>query len=68
MSTTLVTDVKSDEEKNDFFHVVEQTNSIGGEIQMALKSITQANNRARMLSTTAKIESKIGRASCRERV
>ena len=31
MSTTLVTDVKSDEEKNDFFHeVVEQTNYIGG--------------------------------------
>ena len=62
MSTTLVaekkTDVKIDEEKKDFFHeVVEQTNSIGGEIQMALKSITQANNRARMLSTTAKIES-----------
>jgi hypothetical protein len=58
MSTTLVTDVKSDEEKKDFFHeVVEQTNSIGGEIQRTLKSISQANNRARMLSTTAKIES-----------
>ena len=62
MSTILVSEKKSDaksvEEKKDFFHeVVEQTNSIGGEIQMALKSITQANNRARMLSTTAKIES-----------
>ena len=62
VSTTLVSDAKSDiipdEQKKDFFHeVVEQTNSIGGEIQRALKSITEANNRARMLSTTAKIES-----------
>ena len=36
---------------------MEQTNSIGGEIQEALRLIKGANNRASMLSTTAKIES-----------
>ncbi len=66
MSTTLIKDeisnvppeVKSIEKKKDFFcGVVEQTNSIGGEIQEALRLIKGANNRASMLSITAKIES-----------
>jgi len=70
VSTTVITNEKSEtftevksevptnKKKNDFFHeVVEQTNSIGGEIQEALRLIKEANNRARMLSTTAKIES-----------
>jgi len=56
--TDSTSDVKLDVKKKDFFQeVVEQTNSIGREIQKALKSISQANNRARMLSITAKIES-----------
>ncbi len=56
--TDSTSDVKLNVKKKDFFQeVVEQTNSIGGEIQKALKQIKEANNRARMLSTTAKIES-----------
>lgn len=51
-------EVKFTEKKKDFFcQVVEQTNSIGGEIQKALRLIKEANARAHMLSITAKIES-----------
>jgi len=51
-------EVKSNEQKKDFFHqIVEQTNPIGGEIREALRLVKEANDRARMLSTTAKIES-----------
>lgn len=49
----------SEDQKNrkDFFNqVVEQTNSIGDEISIALKSIKETNTRTHMLSTTAKIE------------
>ena len=57
MSTTTISDTRSEKNDKDFFHqVVEQTHSIGDEISRALKSIKEANSRAHMLSTTAKIE------------
>ncbi|PBO84205.1 MAG: hypothetical protein COA77_10760 [Thaumarchaeota archaeon] len=43
--------------KKDFFnHVVEQINSIGSEVNKALKSIKETNTRTSMLAITAKIE------------
>lgn len=57
MSETEQISQEKTQESKDFFHqVVDQTNSIGTEISKALKSIKDANARTHMLSTTAKIE------------
>ena len=55
--TQQISNTENQKNRKDFFsQVVDQTNSIGNEVDKALKSIKEINKRTSMLSITAKIE------------